>query len=42
MDSSSHTQKRKRCNASPGISDERQSKKQEIKANTKAQVENPF
>ncbi|KAK2704408.1 hypothetical protein QYM36_016712 [Artemia franciscana] len=41
MDISSHTQKQKWCNASPGTSDVRQSKKQEIRAHTKAQVEIP-
>ena len=41
MDISSHTQKQKWCNASPGTSDVRQSRKQEIRAHTKAQVEIP-
>ncbi|KAK2704284.1 hypothetical protein QYM36_016622, partial [Artemia franciscana] len=41
MDISNHTQKQKWCNASPGTSDVRQSRKQEIRAHTKAQVEIP-
>ncbi|KAK2702167.1 hypothetical protein QYM36_019221, partial [Artemia franciscana] len=41
MDISNHTQKQKGCNASPGTSDVRQSRKQEIRAHTKAQVEIP-